>query len=64
MQSRRRGAARLRNARRGCVAAGAYKFVLRPIADGDADIMAQTRLLIDEVLPEVYSAAFEASARS
>ena len=49
---------------RGFVAAGAYKFVLRPIADGDADIMAQTRLLIDEVLPEVYSAAFEASARS
>ena len=49
---------------RGFVAAGAYKFVLRPIADGDADIMAQTRLLIDEVLPEVYSDAFEASARS
>jgi len=49
---------------RAFVAVGAYKFVLRPIADGDDDIMAQTRLLIDEVLPEVYADGFEASARS
>ncbi len=37
------------------VAAGASKFVLRPIATGDAEIMAQTRRLIDEVLPAVHS---------
>jgi len=46
------------------VAIGAYKFVLRPIADSDADIMAQTQLLIDEVLPQTHADGFEASARS
>ena len=35
------------------VAAGASKFILRPIGDGDDDVMAQTRRLIDEALPAV-----------
>ncbi len=35
------------------VAVGASKFILRPIADGDADMLAQTRRLVDEVLPLV-----------
>jgi probable F420-dependent oxidoreductase len=35
------------------VAAGVSKFILRPAAKGDDDIMAQTRRLIDEVLPLV-----------
>jgi probable F420-dependent oxidoreductase len=35
------------------VAAGASKFILRPIADGDADMLAQTRRLVEEVLPLV-----------
>jgi hypothetical protein len=37
------------------VAAGVSKFVLRPIASGDAEIMEQTRRLIDEVVPLVHS---------
>ena len=32
--------------------AGAHKFVLRPIASGTDDMLAQTHRLIDEVLPE------------
>ncbi len=35
------------------VAAGASKFVLRPIGGGDDDILDQTRLLIEEVQPAV-----------
>jgi len=35
------------------VANGIAKFILRPIADGDADMLAQTERLIAEVLPEV-----------
>jgi len=35
------------------VAAGVSKFILRPAAKGDDDIMVQTRRLIDEVLPLV-----------
>jgi len=35
------------------VEAGASKFILRPIADGDADMLAQTKRLIEEVLPAV-----------
>lgn len=35
------------------VEAGAYKFVLRPAARGDDDMLTQTRRLIDEVLPLV-----------
>ena len=35
------------------VAAGVSKFILRPAAKGDDDIMAQTRRLIGEVLPLV-----------
>ncbi len=34
-------------------AAGAHKFILRPIAAGTDDMLAQTRRLIDEVLPRV-----------
>ena len=33
------------------VAAGVSKFILRPAAKGDDEMMAQTRRLIDEVLP-------------
>jgi alkanesulfonate monooxygenase SsuD/methylene tetrahydromethanopterin reductase-like flavin-dependent oxidoreductase (luciferase family) len=35
------------------VEAGASKFILRPIADGDVDMLAQTKRLIEEVLPAV-----------
>ena len=35
------------------VAAGVSKFILRPTAKGDDDMLAQTRRLIDEVLPLV-----------
>lgn len=35
------------------VDAGASKFILRPAAQGDADMLAQTRRLIDDVLPLV-----------
>jgi hypothetical protein len=33
------------------IAAGASKFVLRPVGEDDADTMAQTRRLVDEVIP-------------
>ncbi len=35
------------------VAVGASKFILRPVADGDTDMLAQTRRLVEEVLPLV-----------
>lgn len=35
------------------IEAGVSKFVVRPIADDDADIMAQTKMLVDEVTPTV-----------
>jgi alkanesulfonate monooxygenase SsuD/methylene tetrahydromethanopterin reductase-like flavin-dependent oxidoreductase (luciferase family) len=35
------------------VAAGVSKFILRPSAKGDDEIMSQTRRLIEEVLPRV-----------
>ncbi len=35
------------------VEAGASKFILRPAAQGDADMLAQTRLLIEQILPQV-----------
>jgi alkanesulfonate monooxygenase SsuD/methylene tetrahydromethanopterin reductase-like flavin-dependent oxidoreductase (luciferase family) len=35
------------------VEAGVSKFILRPSAKGDEEIMTQTRRLIDEVLPRV-----------
>jgi hypothetical protein len=35
------------------VEAGASKFILRPAARGDADMLEQTRKLIDQVLPMV-----------
>ena len=38
-------------------AAGASKFVLRPIALGDADVLDQTELLVAEVLPAVQRTA-------
>ena len=38
---------------RAYVAEGASKFVLFPIAAGDADVFEQTRIAIDEVKPEV-----------
>jgi probable F420-dependent oxidoreductase len=39
------------NRLRAYIEAGASKFILRPIADGDADMLAQTKRLIEEVLP-------------
>lgn len=35
--------------------AGVSKFVLIPLADGDADLMLQTRRLIEEVIPVAHS---------
>jgi hypothetical protein len=35
------------------VEAGASKFILRPAASGDEDMLGQTRLLLEEVLPAV-----------
>ncbi len=35
------------------VAAGASKFILRPAANGDADMYAQTKRLVEEVLPRM-----------
>jgi probable F420-dependent oxidoreductase len=35
------------------IEAGASKFILRPIADGDADMFAQTKRLVEDVLPQV-----------
>ena len=35
------------------VAAGASKFVLRPLVGGEERVLGQTRRLIDEVLPAV-----------
>ena len=35
------------------VAAGASKFILRPLGGDDAQILAQTRQLIEQVLPAV-----------
>jgi hypothetical protein len=37
------------------IAAGISKFVLRPIADTDADLLAQTQRLIDQVIPIVHT---------
>ena len=34
-------------------AAGVHKFILRPIASGTTEMLAQTKLLIERVLPEV-----------
>nr|WP_294519815.1 LLM class flavin-dependent oxidoreductase [uncultured Rhodopila sp.] len=38
---------------RAYVEAGASKFILRPVAQGDADMLAQTKRLVAEVLPAV-----------
>ena len=32
---------------------GASKFILRPIAYGDSDVLEQTKILIDEIFPEI-----------
>ncbi|MGA7260213.1 MAG: hypothetical protein WBX30_04830, partial [Stellaceae bacterium] len=37
----------------GYVAAGVSKFILRPAARGDEEMLSQTRRLIEEVLPLV-----------
>ena len=42
------------------VEAGASKFILRPAARGDEEMLAQTRRLIEEVLPRVAAALAEA----
>jgi hypothetical protein len=34
---------------------GASKFILRPVADGDAEMFTQTKRLVEEVLPQVAS---------
>ncbi len=36
------------------LAAGVSKFVLRPMASGEEDVMEQTRRLVEEVLPIVH----------
>ena len=38
---------------RAYVDAGASKFILRPVAQGDSDMLAQTKRLVEEVLPAV-----------
>ena len=45
------------------IEAGAFKFVLRPAASGDEDMLAQTRRIVDEVLPAV-AARWPHSARA
>ena len=35
------------------IAAGVHKFILRPIATDTEDVLTQTKLLIDEVIPQV-----------
>jgi probable F420-dependent oxidoreductase len=35
------------------IEAGASKFILRPVADGDTEMLAQTKRLVEEVLPQV-----------
>ncbi len=35
------------------VDAGVSKFILRPVARGDSDVLNQTRQLIEEVLPRI-----------
>ncbi|MEM7077472.1 MAG: LLM class flavin-dependent oxidoreductase [Pseudomonadota bacterium] len=34
-------------------AAGVHKFILRPIASGTEDMLAQTRLMVEKLLPEI-----------
>ena len=34
-------------------AAGVHKFVLRPIASGTEDMLAQTRLMVEQLLPAI-----------
>lgn len=48
---------------RAYVDAGIAKFILRPIADGDAEMLDQTQRLIDEVLPGVKALNAERKAR-
>jgi probable F420-dependent oxidoreductase len=36
------------------IAAGVSKFVLRPLGTGEADVLAQTERLIEDVLPQVH----------
>ena len=43
-------------------AAGASKFVLRPIAAGEADVVEQTRRLVAEVLPVAHAPGFASAA--
>jgi len=35
------------------IAAGAHKFILRPVAGDASEMLAQTKLLISEVIPQV-----------
>jgi len=46
------------------VTAGVSKFILRPAARGDDEMLAQTRLLIDEVLPRVAARWPKAAKRA
>jgi hypothetical protein len=34
-------------------AAGAHKFILRPIASGTADMIEQTNMLVEQLLPAI-----------
>ena len=49
------GAAAIVERAREYVEAGISKFVLRPVAETDGEIMEQTRRLIDEVVPAVHA---------
>jgi alkanesulfonate monooxygenase SsuD/methylene tetrahydromethanopterin reductase-like flavin-dependent oxidoreductase (luciferase family) len=42
-------------------AAGVHKFVLRPIASGTEDTLEQTRLMVDQLLPEISALNREAT---
>ena len=34
-------------------AAGVHKFILRPVASGNDDMIAQTKLMVEKLLPEI-----------
>ncbi|HCD27339.1 MAG TPA: hypothetical protein DER02_07445 [Gammaproteobacteria bacterium] len=42
--------------------AGAHKFILRPIAHGNDDMLAQTRMLAEKVMPEIAAMRADSAA--
>ena len=49
------GAAEVLEKVRAFVDAGLPKFILRPLASDDADTLHQTRLMVDEIQPEIWA---------